>query len=238
MESTVIVGESIAGRQQTVRRTLIKLSEDLNRHTFDCAELLYEVQSKKYYLDWKFESLSEYAALELNLKSRKSQYLARIVRVCNECGVKRADYEPAGVTKLRIITSLDPKGTYFNREEKQHESLVDHIVDLVASAPELSTQEVEERVEYLKGLDGENAMLTRSYSVTRSAYEHTVQRCFESIRMRLGSAGRDETGKAKEYSDGAVIEALCAEWNADPRNFLEEPDESRVQIEVPKEQTP
>jgi hypothetical protein len=61
-------------------------------------------------------------------------------------------------------------------------------------------------------------------------------RCFESIRRHLGSAGRDETGKAKEYSDGKVIESLCAEWNADPRNFLEEPDESKQQIEVSLEE--
>jgi hypothetical protein len=52
----------------------------------------------------------------------------------------------------------------------------------------------------------------------------------------MGSAGReDDTGKAKEHSDGKVIENLCAEYNADPRNFMEDVDCSHDQIEVPLE---
>ena len=232
-----IVGENIAGRQQSVRRTLIKLSEDINRNTFDCAELLFEVQENKYYLGWKFESLPEYAATELNLKPRKSQYLARIARVMHACGIKRSDYEPAGITNLRMVSTLNPDSTYFNQETKTHESMAEHITELVAEAPELSTKEVEAEVNRLLGMDGENTMVHKSYSVTKSCYENTIQRCFEAVRMRLGSAGRDDTGVAKEYGDGAVLEALCAEYNADPRNFLEETDESRAQTEVPLEET-
>ena len=59
--------------------------------------------------------------------------------------------------------------------------------------------------------------------------------CFESVRKRLGSAGRDEKGKAKEFSDGVVIECLCAEYNSDPRNFLEDEDCGKEQIEVQEE---
>ena len=235
MDPIVVVGEAQAGRQQTVRRTLIKLSEDINRTTFDCAELLYEVQDKKYYLDWRFESLGDYAATELNLKARKSQYLARVIRVMRECGIKRADFEGCGITKLRVISSLEPSGTFFNSVSKEHESLVDHIVDLTASAPELSVQEIEERVAHLKGLDGENSILTRSYNVTRSAYEGTIKPALEVMRRLLGSRGRDESGKAVEYSDGQCLEYICREFLNDPNNFLEEPDESQVQIDVQEE---
>src|ERR1700674_5023155 len=100
MEPIVIVGEAVAGRQLTVRRTLIKLTEDLNKHTFDAAELLYEVQENKYYLPWGFQSLEEYAQVELGIKHRRAQYLARIVRISCACGVVRKDYEPAGISKL------------------------------------------------------------------------------------------------------------------------------------------
>src|ERR1035437_79038 len=113
--------------------------------------------------------------------------------------------------------------------------MVELITELVAEAPELSTVDVDECVAHLKGMDGDNAMVTKSYSVTKSCYENTIQRCFESVRMRLGSAGRDGMGAAKEYSDGAVVECLAAEYNADPRNFMEDPDESHVQIEVAEE---
>src|SRR5271157_4053503 len=240
MENISIVGEAIAGQQAkslALRKRIKILAGDVQRYTFDLAEALLEAQETRCYLGWGFDSLPEYAEVELGLKARKSQYLSRIAKVMRDCGIKRADYEGAGLTNLRSISTLDPKGTYYNSEEKQHESLVDHIVDLVASAPELSTQEVEERVAHLKGMDGENTMVTRSYSVTKSCYENTIQRCFELVRRRLGSAGRDGTGQAREYSDGAVLECLAAEFLADPRNFLEETDESHEQVEIPMEES-
>jgi hypothetical protein len=235
MEPVVIVGEAVAGRAAVLRKRIKNLATDLTTNTFDLAEAFFEAQQYKCYLEWGYEALGEYAALELGIKHRKAQYLARIVRVCRECGIARVDYEPVGVTKLREITSLDPQGTFFNTETKQHESLTDHIVRLVAEAPENSSIEVEEEVKRLKGQLGENAMVTKSYSVTKSCYENTIQRCFEAVRRRLGSAGRDGTGQAKEYSDGAVLECLCAEYLSDPRNFYEEPDESKEQTEIPEE---
>jgi hypothetical protein len=231
----VIVGEPVAGKSAALRKRIMALAQDLNKNTFDIAEAFFQAQESHCYIEWGYEALGEYAALELGIKHRKAQYLARIVRVCRECGIARKDYEPVGVTKLREITSLDPQGTFFNTETKQHESLTDHIVRLVAEAPENSSIEVEEEVKRLKGQLGENAMVTKSYSVTKSCYENTIQRCFEAVRRRLGSAGRDGTGAAKEYTDGNVIECLCAEYNADPRNFYEEEDESAVQIEAPSE---
>lgn len=230
-----IYGEAVAGHTAELRKRMRLLATDLSKNTFDLAELFLEAQASHCYLEWGFESLGDYAALELGIKHRKAQYLARIVKVCREAGVARKDYEPVGVTKLREITTLDPGTSFYNAEEKQHEPMVDHIVDLIAEAPERTTVEIELEVARLKGMTGENSMVMRAYKITRSAWDNVVARCFESIRKRLGSAGRDGDGKAKEYSDGDVIEALCAEYNADPRNFMEEADESGVQIEVQEE---
>jgi hypothetical protein len=221
----------------SVRERIKALSVAVEANTFELGELFYEAQENGYPQKWGFASLGEYAVEELGIKHRKAQYLSHIVRIMKAAGIQRADYQPAGVTKLRSITSLDPGATYFNQETKQHEDMAEHITALVAEAPELSTKEVDERVAHLKGMDGPNAMLTKSYSVTKSCYEDVIQPCYESIRKRLGSAGRDDTGIAREYSDGVVIEALCAEYNADPRNFLEETDESQAQIEIPTEET-
>jgi hypothetical protein len=233
-----IVGEAVAGREAksiALRKRMLLLSTDLTKNTFDLAEAFLEAQESHCYLEWGFDSIGDYASLELGMKHRKAQYLARIVRVCRECGVARKDYEPVGVTKLREITTLEPGDTFYNSEEKKHEPMVEHIVRLIAEAPENSTVELEEEIKRLKGMTGENAMVTKSYSVTLSAYENVVKRCFESIRKRLGSAGRDGTGAAKEYTDGNVIECLAAEYNSDPRNFMEETDESHEQIEIPEE---
>jgi|SRR5271157_1665879 len=240
MENISIVGEAIAGQQAkslALRKRIKILAGDVQRYTFDLAEALLEAQETRCYLGWGFDSLPDYAEIELGLKARKSQYLSRIAKVMRDCGIKRADYEPVGVTKLRSITSLEPSTTFYDADEKKHVPMVELITELVAEAPELGTVEVDERVAHLKGMDGENAMVTRSYSVTKSCYENTIQRCFELVRRRLGSAGRDGTGQAREYSDGAVLECLAAEFLADPRNFLEETDESHEQVEIPMEES-
>jgi len=214
-------------RRIELRTRIRELSTNIEKNAIDLGLCAVEAQDLGIDLATEAESLG--------IKHRRLQYLARICRICAEVGLQRVDYEPAGVTKLRVITSLNPKESYFNRETGQNESLTEHIVELVAEAPELSVKEVQEKVDKLKGLTEDNAMLHKSYSVTKSCYENTILRCFEEIRKRLGSAGRDETGMAKEYSDGQVLEALCAEYLGDPRNFLEDEDCSKEQIEVQEE---
>lgn len=237
MENVTVIGEPIAGQSATLRKRMRILAADLTKHTFDLAEAFLLAQETRCYAEWGFDSLPEYAELELGIKKRRAQYLATIVRVCRDCGVARKDYEPIGITKLREITSLNPDTSYYNADEKKHEAMVEHIVRLIAEAPELSTVEVEQEVARLKGMTGENAMVMRAYKVTLSCWDNVIAPCLESIRKRLGSAGRDGTGAAKEYSEGACYEALAAEYNADPRNFLEEPNESREQTEIPTEGT-
>lgn len=214
-------------RRIELRTRIRELSTNIEKNVIDLGLCAVEAQDLGIDLATEAESLG--------IKHRRLQYLARICRICAEVGLQRVDYESAGVTKLRVITSLNPKESYFNRETGQNESLTEHIVELVADAPELSVKEVQEKVDKLKGLTEDNAMLHKSYSVTKSCYENTILRCFEEIRKRLGSAGRDDEEKAKEYSDGAVLEALCAEYLGDPRNFLEDTDESQAQIEVQEE---
>lgn len=233
----VILGEAVAGQSATLRKRMRILASDLTKHTFDLAEAFLQAQETRCFTEWGFATFPEYAEIDLGIKPRKAQYLARIARVCRDCGVARKVYEPVGVTKLREITRLDPEVSFYNAEEKQHEPLVEHIVRLIAEAPELSTVEVEQEVARLKGMTGDNAMVLRAYKVTLSCWENVIAPCFESIRKRLGSAGRDGTGAAKEYTDGNVVECLAAEYNADPRNFMEEPDESQAQIEIALEET-
>jgi hypothetical protein len=237
MNEHQVVGEAVAGQSASLRKRMQTLAANLKLHTFDLAEALVEAQDSHCYLEWGFESQVDYAWRELGIKPRRAQYLSKIVRVCRECGVARKDYEPIGDTKLREITRLDPKSTFFNTETKIHEPMVDHIVRVIAEAPENSLQEITEEVARLMGMDGMNAMLTRSYRVTRGAYTYTFKRFFEAMRMKLGSKGRDGTGAAIDYSDGACLEFGLIDWLNDPSNFLEETDCSHDQIEVPMEET-
>src|SRR5208282_5166354 len=169
MDPVAIHGEAVAGHAamiQALRKRMLLLSTDLTRNTFDLAEAFLEAQESHCYAEWGFDSLGDYASLELGIKHRKAQYLARIVKVCRECGVSRKDYEPVGVTKLREITTLDSGSTFYNPDTKMHEPMTDHIVRLIAEAPENASVEVDQEVARLKGMTGDNAMLIRSYKFT------------------------------------------------------------------------
>jgi hypothetical protein len=209
-----IHGEAIAGRSAEARRALLQITAGVVRSTFDLAELLYEVKSAGYYRAYGYETFGEYVMKELDIKQRKSEYLIRIVQVCKAVGLKRADYESAGISKLRSICTLDSAGSYFNPETKTNEDMAEHIVDLIANAPTMDAEEVTERVLELKGMVGPDRPVVRSFSMTQAAWTNVVKKAFERVRKMLGSAGRDDQGMAKEYSDGAVLECLCADYLA------------------------
>jgi hypothetical protein len=209
-----IHGEAIAGRSAEARRALLQITAGVVRSTFDLAELLYEVKSAGYYRAYGYETFGEYVMKELDIKQRKSEYLIRIVQVCKAVGLKRADYESAGVSKLRDITTLDPEGSWFNPETKTNEDMAEHIVDLIANAQTMTSEEVTERVLELKGMTGDDRPVVRSCSMTQSTWDNVVKVAYERMRLKLGSAGRDDQGMAREYTDGVCLECICADWLA------------------------
>lgn len=226
-----IVGEAVAGRLASVRRALKDIAGDISESTFDMAELLEEAQSGAYYTQWGFASLGDYAAQELGMKERKAQYLAHIVKVCKIVGLKRRDYEPAKVSKLRTITTLDPEGSYFSQETKQNEPLAEHIVRLVAEAVDMTGDQVETEVRRLLGQVGPDARVIRSYSITQSTWDNVVKPAQELARQLLGSQGKDDAGKAGEYSDGAVEEVIHQSFLNDENNYPEPKEEPTLPTE-------
>ncbi len=233
----VIIGEAVAGQQaaraNAVRKALSVLSEDIRVSTFDMAILLYEATANNYVQGWGFESVADYGAKELGLKERKVQYLVRMVRICNAVGVKRSDFEPVGVSKLREITSLDHTASYFNTLTKNNEPMSEHIVDLLSRAEDMTYDQVKQAVSVLKGEVGENARVwVPSFWVTKSCMENVILPAREMVRKRLGSAPvKDEAGNAIEYSDGVAEELIHAEFLADPNQWTQEPDESQEQVD-------
>jgi hypothetical protein len=231
MHEQVIVGEAIAGRAAQVRAKLKDLSADVKGSTFDMAELLFEAQENNYLHGWGFASLPDYAAKELGLKERKARYLARIVKVCRAVGLNRTQYEPAGTSKLREITTLDPEGKFWNSTEHVSEPLDEHIVRLILDFDKMTVEQVKEEVLRLKGRTGPDKPVLRTTSYPKSVWENVIKPARELARRLLGSSGRDEEGNATEYSDGACDEVICAAFIADPNN---EPET----LNVPKEETP
>lgn len=232
MDEQVIVGEPIAGRAAKVRRQLFDLSADVKASTFDMIELLCEAKSNGYPLQWGFSSVLDYGTKELGLKERKVQYLTRIGTVCKAVGMTRAQYEPAGTSKLREIVTLDPEGTYYNIAEHVHEALDEHIVRLILDSDKLNVEQVKEEVLRLKGRTGPDHPVLRTTSYPRAVWENVIKPARELARQLLGSSGRDEEGNAKEYSDGACDEVICAAFLADVNNAPEPQEPPREEKDM------
>ena len=229
LNSPAIHGEQVAGRGVRVRKTLNALSAHLNINVFDIAELLYEAQENNYVYEWGYESIPDFAEKELGIKESKARYLARIVRIYRAVGLTRKDCEGIHTSKLREISSLNPEGSWFNKETKENEPLDEHIVRLITDARDMTLNAIKEEVAKLKGQVGPDRRVIRSFSTTQSAWDNVFVPAMEKIRRRLGSENRDNDGNAKEYKDGVVYEMMAAEINADP-NF-EEPLELPNEVE-------
>lgn len=242
MANQEIIGEAIAGRSASVRKTLIALSTKINSSFLDSAELLYEAQENNYLSLWGFENLGDFAKKELNMKARRAQFLARIVKVYRAVGLSREKIQHLPVSKLREITTLKPEGTYWNREKGVSEPLDEHIVRLLLEADEMSAKELKEEIARLKGQVGPDRRVVRSFSTTESAWENVIKPALELARKKLGTAERDSGGNAVEYADGVCYEVVCADWLSDPNNV--EPNELPEEFagefaepELPEEQS-
>ena len=214
----VIIGEREAGRSTQVRKKLMMIVGDISENTFDLAELLVEAEDGNLPQQWGYDNIYDYGETELGLKERKIQYLTRIIKVCKAVGISRNNFEPAGVSKLREITRLNPEGSFFNTETKEPEALNEHIVRLITDAEKYTGKQLLEEVRRLTGQIGGNRPVTKMMSWTEDTYNNVILPAQELARRRLGSAKRDENGNAVEYTDSVVEEMIHAEFLADPNN--------------------
>ena len=231
MHGTVIVGEQIAGRATSVRRSLISMVSSLQVNTLDLAELLYEARENGYTSTWGFSSLAEYAEKELGLKQRKAEYLTHIIKVCRAVGLKREQFQSAGISKLREITRLDPEGSYWNPDTHTNECLDEHIVSLILDHDKMNVQQVKDEVARLLGQTGKDRRVIRSYSTDITTWQEVISKALETARRILGSKGRDDEGNAKDYSEGECYEVICASFLADPNNAPDPEEMSSVSEE-------
>lgn len=230
-----IHGEAVAGRAAAVRRELLQINSSMEEMAFDCMELLAEARHGAMYNAWGFPTFEDWVEGELGMKKRTAQYFVRIVDVCGVCGIERLNYQPAGRSKLREITRLDPEGSYFNQDTKESEPLRGHIVRLIAAAKDMTREQIVEEVKRLMGLVGDDETVWVNYPVTRACKENVIIPAQELARRKMGSAGRDNEGVAIEYSDAAVEEVIHQEFLNDESNYIEDPDESAAQVEESNE---
>jgi len=211
VQDTVIVGEVVAGEAAAVRKALAKLIKQVNTNTFDIAELLHKAKAKHLYTEPTF---AEYAAT-FDIKVRKAQYLERIADVMEQSNIPREEYEPIGVTKLRVITRLNPAATYTNPVTKDTAPMADYIVGLVELAtqhPDKTADDLEQSVRILMGETGDNDMTWLNIRLPRIVMENTIAPALEKAAINIGTVSTDAEGVAEEISDWRKLEVVCVEY--------------------------
>lgn len=202
---TVIVGQVEAGRAAEVRQQINKLIYSITANTFDLAELLYEAKTKEFYKGWGFDTFAEYAE-SLSIKPAKSHYLVRIVDVMNKVGIPREQYEPVGVTKLRMITRLNP--------EEVHDGVLNKTIieKLVHGAKDTTSELINDAVNKITGNVGGEAFVWMNFSLKADARDYVVKPALEAAKQQIGSVGKTDEGISKDVSDGAALEMICADF--------------------------
>ena len=223
-DEQVIVGEAETGRASRIKKEVTKLIKGVSSSSFDLADLLYEVKSNNYHVGYGFTSFSQYlkSLAEIGMKYSKGYYLFRITENGASAGLKRAEYEPVGLTKLRLISRLKPAGE-FNGTPMP---LI--IRELTLKAINMTPEEVQFEVDTIMGQTDDDSMVWINFKVKKSAREDVIKPALALIKKNCPeSQVVDEDGNVTEMSDGAALEMMAANLLADP-NYNTEPQTEAV----------
>lgn len=216
MDEQVVVGEAVTGQATKVLAQIYDIIAVGNTRTFDLGELLYETKKNMYYLKLGFDTFSDYGK-SLDLKITKLYYLAKIAETMEGAGVLRAEYEPVGTAKLRLISKLD----LFDKEGQAimygDLTMAECVKALVDTAKSASLEDVQLVVDKLRGKTGDDSIVWLNIGITKAARE-IVRQALELAKLHIGSVAQDEDGKHIDASDGRALEMLAAEYLADPAN--------------------
>ena len=210
---TVLVGEAVAGQSARARHRLERLISAASQNLFDIGEQLYTVKAEKLYQP-EFNTFREYI-LSLKFKESRARYLARIFEVMNSLNIPRSKYEPLGTTRMREITSLDPKGEWINPDNGDKYAIKDFIVKFVDAGETIGIEDLRRHVRTLKGFIGENDITHVTFSLKRIGYENNVRPALEKVKLLMGTGPKDEEGNSELPSDGAALETMAIIINAD-----------------------
>lgn len=201
---TQIVGEVQAGQAAKVRKQVAALIKSITTSEFDIMDLLYEIKEKKYYQP-KFNTYAEYAKTFEAFGESKALYLVKIKRAMVLAGIERTAYEQAGISKLRVISRLDPV------------SKPSEISTLVQIAHTKTVEELKVEVAEYLGLTGDEQEGWLNVSIRLGARKIVVQ-AIEKMKMHIGSVAQDSEGTYIDASEGRCLEMIAANFLADP-NF-------------------
>ena len=215
---TQIVGEPVAGQAKQIHKQIKALIHGMNVNTFDLVDVLHEMKSKKHYASLGYDTFSEYGK-SLDLKLSKTYYLAKIGDVMSACGIPRAEYEPIGIAKLRVITELK----LFDKDGKviTHDgdiTMIEVVKAIAETAKETDIEQIESMVNKVQGKTGDNAEVWLNFKVKKIVRDNVVQPALDLCKMNIGTVAKDEDGIAVEPTDSAALEGISASYLTDATN--------------------
>ena len=214
----VEVGEVVAGEAAKVRKQVEKVVSNANSSMFDLAELLFDVKKNNFYNG--YTTFSEYLS-SLKFKRRRLDYLVKMAEVMHVVGITREKYEPLGISKLRIITSLDVNGFWKNPGTGEEIPLKSFIIGFVEQGQEMTLAEITQHVRTLKGEVGDEAFVIMHIKIKQNALDKVLRPALELMKLKIGSVKKDGEGFSVDASDGRALEMIAADWMSDPNNAVE-----------------
>jgi len=205
----VIVGEAVAGETAKVRKQLEKVINNVNTSNFDIAELAFKVKQSGDYAG--HTTFADYYAT-LNIKKRKIQYLTKMAETMDAVGIKREEYEPLGIAKLREITSLNVNDKWTDPDTNKELPIKDFITGFIKQGSEMDLDTIKSHVKVLKGLTGENDIEVMHFAFTKSAIDNIINPAIEKAKMVLGSVAKDNEGISQDASSSRCIEVMATEF--------------------------
>ena len=140
--------------------------------------------------------------------------------------MKPEEYEPVGVTKLRIISRLKPAGEYNGVPMP----LV--IRELTLKALNMTAEEVQFEVDTIEGKTEDESMVWMNFKVKKMGRENVIKPALALCKKNCPESQLvDEDGHVKEMSDGAALEMMAANILADPNFNTEEIVEQPTEVE-------
>jgi hypothetical protein len=212
---TQIVGEQVAGESAVVREEVEKVISNTNSSMFDLSDLLFKI--KKNGLYYGYVTFSEYLKT-LKFKRRRLDYLVKMAEVMDAVNIPRSKYEPLGISKLRLITSLDVNKTWKNPDTGQEVPLKSFIIGFIEQGLDMTLSEISQHVKTLKGEIGDEAFVILHIKIKQSVMDKVVRPALETMKAKIGSTGKDGEGYSIDASDGRALEMIAADWLSDPEN--------------------
>jgi hypothetical protein len=228
IEATAIV-TATPKHIEAVRKKIEEIRKSISGRFFDLGELLKEIRDGGFHMTWGFANFGEWLGSSgLDLKERSAYYLIKIIEMGKELEIPREQLEGVKISKLREISTLDPK-----TEGDQIKRLIQACTPNAEGEEEMSLDEVRESVAKVKAGDDKIATYVfMTIKVTKTVKEEVIDPAIEIARAIHGDTINSDS-EPQEISPARAIELICADFlaNADPSQ--EKEPEPELPVERP-----